>query len=432
MPKTIQAKFTLPMITKALANRSEVIIYRDTEVPGLLLRVGSRSASYYLDYKPTGLQPDGRQHPSKKVKIGSTASHSPSEARAEAARLKVVVSAGGDPAADKKAEKRARATATARATTMQEAVELYLKSSVTGTPRHVSTETGALRNGVKEMKAGSMSPVDVTVQDVLRMLDMHKGRACAVHRLGAMSRFFDDLVLRDIVPANPCKKIPKRLKPSPPAPRTRSYSASEVQALWFTSGLSGVQLRFLRALIALPLRFNELCELQASEVHADRARIELPGKRTKNGDAFALPLPPMAIKLMEADHVGGDARVFPMSAEGKPFTSWTSFKNKVRKGSGVSDFGFHHLRRTFMTVLADQGIGDPSVADALLNHRQSATRTGVIAAYNQAALWPQKTRMMDAWATLLSNALEHGEWAPEANVVSLRAPEVRPSVRNSR
>lgn len=425
MPKTLHSKFTTAMINRALSNRTEAVIYRDTEVSGLVLRVGPRSASYYLEYKPTGFREDGRQFPTKKIKIGTTDSHSPSEARNAAARLKVEVSGGGDPAADKKAEKRARAIEDARATTMQDAVEAYITSSVSGSRRHITTESGALRNGMKEMQAEAMPPAEVTVQDVLRMLDKNKGRACAVHRLGAMSRFFDDLVLREVVSSNPCKKIPKRLRPSPPASRTRVCTAEEVRSLWNTTGLSELQLRFLRTLIVLPLRFNELCELRANEVQLAKSKLELPGKKTKNGDAFAMPLPKMAAKLLGVSVDTEDPRVFPMSAVGKEYTSWTSFKKKVRKGSGVADFRFHDPRRTFVTVLADQGIGDPSVADALLNHRQSATKTGVIAAYNQAAQWPQKVRLMDAWAALLANALGQGEWTSGASVVPLRPSEQR-------
>lgn len=41
------------------------------------------------------------------------------------------------------------------------------------------------------------------------------------------------------------------------------------------------------------------------------------------------------------------------------------------------------------------------------------------AACNQAALCPQKTHMMEAWAALVLSAQERGEWTSEANVVTL-------------
>jgi site-specific recombinase XerC len=421
--KSTKIKLTQAVVSTALRSRDEAKIYRDTELPGLQLRVAPRSATYYLDYKPTGLRSDGRQFASKSIKIGTVQSHSVAEARAEAAKLKAEVTAGGDPAADRKAAKVAKAQKTARATTMMEAAETYITSSVKGSARHITTESGALRNGIKEMKAMAMTPEEVTLQDVMRMLDLHSGRACAIHRLGALSRFFDDLLARDMVSENPCARVSKRHKPKPAQPRTRFYSAAEMRALWLCDGLSDVQLRFLRAMLLLPLRFSEACELQASEVEPEKGRLVLSSKRTKNGDPFALPVPNEVMGLIDVASGLDDPRVFPLSASGKAFTSWTSLKKKVRKGSGVEDFKFHDLRRTFFTVLAEQGIGDPTVADALLNHRQSSTRAGVIAAYNHATLWPQKTHMMKAWAALVDRAVETGKWEAEATVVSLRGRE---------
>ena len=103
-------------------------------------------------------------------------------------------------------------------------------------------------------------------------------------------------------------------------------------------------------------------------------------------------------------------------------TSSKSLLNSVRKGSDIPDFGWHHIRRTFMTTLADQGIGSADVADALLNHRQSASRSGVRAAYDHSALWPRKVDMMRAWSDLLQMAFDHGCWASpsESQVIELR------------
>lgn len=420
--KNTKIKLTQSVVQSALSNRGQASIYRDTEVSGFQLRVAARSATYYLDYKPTGRRPDGRQHASKSIKIGTVQSHSVAEARAEAARLKAEVTAGGDPAADRKAAKVAKAQKIARATTMAEAAETYI-TTLTGSERHVTTERGALRNGIKEMQAEAMSPEDVTPQDVMRMLDLHKGRACAVHRLGALSRFFDDLLAREVVLQNPCTRVSKRQRPKPPQPRTRHYNAAEMRSLWLCDGLSDAQLRFLRAMMLLPLRFNEACELVGSEVEPENGRLVLPSKRTKNGDAFALPVPDQAMGLLDVTGSQDDPRVFPLAAPGKKFTSWTSLKNKVRKGSGLEDFNFHDLRRTFFTVLAEHGIGEPTVVDALLNHRQSSTRSGVIAAYNHATLWPQKVRVMEAWAGLVFSAVETGSWEAEANIVPLRRLE---------
>ncbi len=114
----------------------------------------------------------------------------------------------------------------------------------------------------------------------------------------------------------------------------------------------------------------------------------LPGKVTKNGDPFALPMPKPVFDLMykaEIDVADGQS-VFSLSTTDKPFSGHSAPAKRVRVASGVADFNFHDLRGTFLTTLAELGVGDATVADALLNHRQSAIRAGVLAAYNHASL----------------------------------------------
>ncbi|CUH49808.1 hypothetical protein [Ruegeria atlantica] len=80
------------------------------------------------------------------------------------------------------------------------------------------------------------------------------------------------------------------------------------------------------------------------------------------------------------------------------------------------------FRRTFLTTLAELGIGDAMVADAMLNHRQSQSLSGPRAAYNHASLWNQKVRVMDTWANLIEHAVEKGSWQDATQVVSFRRP----------
>jgi integrase len=105
--------------------------------------------------------------------------------------------------------------------------------------------------------------------------------------------------------------------------------------------------------------------------------------------------------------------------------AWNHFIDRIEAASGVSEFRWHDLRRTFMTELAEHNIGSVDTVDACLNHRQSATRSGVRAAYNHASLTTQKVSIMNAWGELIAHAVEHGTWPREAkppgNVVPLRA-----------
>ena len=79
--------------------------------------------------------------------------------------------------------------------------------------------------------------------------------------------------------------------------------------------------------------------------------------------------------------------------------------------------------RFFMARQRDAALGEAgipeAVADAVLNHRQAATRGGVLGTYQRASRWPEQVRAMELWGRLLAAAIEGREAG--ADVVPLRA-----------
>ena len=59
------------------------------------------------------------------------------------------------------------------------------------------------------------------------------------------------------------------------------------------------------------------------------------------------------------------------------------------------------------------------MADAALNHRQSATCGGVLGVYQRASRWPEQVRAMELWGRLLAAAIEGRD--DDANVVRITA-----------
>ena len=51
-------------------------------------------------------------------------------------------------------------------------------------------------------------------------------------------------------------------------------------------------------------------------------------------------------------------------------------------------WSLHDLRRSFATTLGQLGEDDEATIDAVLNHRQSATRAGVLGVYNRSTRLP--------------------------------------------
>ena len=99
-------------------------VITDSERPGLALITNATSQTWSYSYKPRGVDPEtGRRPNTKSVTLGSPATLSPVEARAEA-NQKDAVGAGGDPALARKAA--IDEAARSRASTVESAVEGYL------------------------------------------------------------------------------------------------------------------------------------------------------------------------------------------------------------------------------------------------------------------------------------------------------------------
>ncbi len=147
-----------------------------------------------------------------------------------------------------------------------------------------------------------------------------------------------------------------------------------------------------------------------------------PGKLTKNGDPHTLPLPPLALALLveqkaalervQAEQGRGakvarglpaDAPVWIGISSGRQFCMWGKLLTHLRQASGVPTWTWHDLRRTVVTHLAEAGVAE-SVADALLNHRQSATRGGVLGVYQRAQRHPERRQALELWQSIVEAA----------------------------
>jgi hypothetical protein len=99
-------------------------------------------------------------------------------------------------------------------------------------------------------------------------------------------------------------------------------------------------------------------------------------------------------------------------------TGFHSLKLILSDKSDVIGWAWHDMRRSFATALGEAGIAE-AVADAVLNHRQSATRGGVLGVYQRASRWPEQVNAMNRWGRLLADAIDGRE--PDATVVLMTA-----------
>lgn len=417
---------TIEAAWKRRAKNSRLVI-RDMECRGLALVVNATSMSWTFSYKPRGVDAlTGKRFPTQSVTIGGPATHSPEQARSEANRAKDKAKGGSDPAAEKKAlqaAETARRAATVGRLLAEYEKDLPKRPKMRGhglpSAAYVAAEMAHLKAAVATMKAGQMTVTDVGPTHIRLVLREEAGRAAvAKHRFGALSRFFDWCLDEGHVKANPSAGISKGKRPKAPKARSRFLAPQQVAQLWKAAdGMEeAVHRDYARFLLVVPARRNEAARMDWSHVNLDAATWDQPDKLTKNGDPHRIHLPQLALDLLRRRHEAAgepsEGYVFPAPRSKKALTTFSAINAELDKLAKFTAWSWHDLRRTFATALGEAGFPE-AVADAVLNHRQAATRGGVLGVYQQSERWGERKAAMEAWGRILEAAIEGKEAASE-------------------
>lgn len=409
------------------------LIIRDSVCRGLALIVNANSMAWIYAYRPRGLDPNtGRRWPNRTVTIGNPASHSPEDARIEANRMKGKAAAGNDPAATRKA--RLALASRKRGATLGRLLEDYervlpqrpkLRGVGLPSPKHVKEEVMHIRAAIGMLEAADMPLIELDPAAIRRMITQSAGRpATARARFGALSRFLDWCQEAGGIEVNPCALIARARRPKAPQARDRYLMPEELARLWRAAEWlrAPVWRDLVRFLIAIPCRQGEATRLDWSYLDLRAAEWRQPGRLTKNGDPHRLHLHPLALAILKTRHEAAGVPkfglVFPAPFSGKPVDTFSEMKERLTVVAGINCWTWHDFRRSFATALGEAGIPE-AVADAVLNHRQSATRGGVLGVYQRASRWPEQMQAMELWGKLLAEAIT-GTAAP-ANVVPMVA-----------
>jgi integrase len=409
------------------------LIVRDIECRGLALIVNATSMAWSYAYRPRGIDPlTGRRWANRTVSLGNPATHSSDDARTAANRIKGQVVSGGDPAAERKAQ--AEAERRRQAFTLGRLAEDYAhafagRPKVRGhgspSPKYVASELAQVRLALETMKAEEVLAPSLNEASLRRLLnETTEQRSIAGKRFGAMSRFMDWCQEAGHVQANPCLLVPRTRRPKAPQPRSHYLQLAELAGLWRAAdGLHEAVSRDLaRFLIAVPCRRAEGANLEWTHLDLKAREWRQPAHLTKNRDTHRIHLHPLALAIVQERHTAAGCPtaglVFPAPRSRGVVTSFNELKLALNERAGVFGWSWHDLRRSFATALGEAGIAEP-VADAVLNHRQSATRGGVLGVYQRASRWPEQVKAMELWGRLLAAAIEGRE--ADANVVPMTA-----------
>jgi integrase len=207
-------------------------------------------------------------------------------------------------------------------------------------------------------------------------------------------------------------KRPAKQKPRNPG---RALSPGEIQKLWIAD-LDLIASAFVKILLLTGQRRGSVAGIRWSEIDAEARAWVIPASRMKNGAEHTIPLPDMALDVLNGlqRDDGGDY-IFSTTAGVRPISGFSKIKRRI---DGITEIGhawtFHDLRRTVATEMAGIGI-QQHVVEKLLDHR-SGIVSGVAAIYNLHQYEAEVRFAVEAWALRL-NEIVSGE--ARANTVGV-------------
>jgi integrase len=197
----------------------------------------------------------------------------------------------------------------------------------------------------------------------------------------------------------------------------------ELKAVWnATGGMYGVERDLTRFLVCVPCRRGEAALMRWRDVDIAAGVWDMPV--SKNGLAHRFYLCGLALDVLQtrkrdADLVPDDtALVFPGVTTGGVFSTWSHLKRRVdgrlvQMGETVPGWTLHDLRRSFVTICADQLGADDNLLDLVINHTPARTRNRVSRTYNL-----DRIRLTRSWDQLLVSLID-GASANEAEIIRL-------------
>jgi integrase len=401
-------------------------IMTDKRCAGLMLITGATSQTWAVEYRPRGVDPvTGGRFPMKSVTIGTPASHSPDEALAKALQAKGSAKIGGDPAAERQAA--IVEAATQRASTVERAAARYLEILPTGQKKgggRISTgwakeQASHLRRAIAALGVASSSLASIDVKTVRKL---RRGVAYR-HRFGSFSRFLDWCVHEDLIPVNPCASIGRAFRPKAGGKRERTPSLRDLALIWAATekALEETFRDFVRFAICIPARRGEIATMDWRHVDLEARVWRQPGRLTKNREPHELYLHDLALEILsrrwEATGRPKTGLVFPSPRTATPITAFSAMLRALhREAEDVEAWSLHDCRRSFASTLGRLGEFDDATIDGVLNHRQTATRGGVLGTYNRSTRLPAQAEALERWGRLLADALE-GRFPEKAEAI---------------
>jgi integrase len=199
--------------------------------------------------------------------------------------------------------------------------------------------------------------------------------------------------------------------------RDRVLDDGELRAIWNACRDDDFG-RIVRLLALTGCRRDEIGALKWSEINFDTGMMTIAGTRTKNGRTLELPLPAIAIEILQSAPRRAD-RDHVFSNRGSGFSAWSYSTLRLNtrivevEGKPLAPWRLHDLRRTMRSGLGRLGVA-PHVAELAINH----VKGGVEAIYDRHKYQREIGAALAMWADHVRSLVEGGE----RKVVPLQRP----------
>ena len=250
---------------------------------------------------------------------------------------------------------------------------------------------------------GPMPVASITKRDVNKLIDkiVENGSPVAANRVLAFTkRFFSWCKERDILEQSPAETIKS---PAKETIRDRVLTLDEMKAIWAACDQMGYPWGPIFQLLLLTgARLREVSQASWSEISIADSTLNLPANRTKNKRPHQIHLSHQAQSIIQVlPRVEGQTLLF--TTNGKTAVSgFSKVKKRLDIISGVADWRFHDLRRSFATHSTERLGISPVIADKILNHVTGQVR-GVAAIYQHGEYLEERQVALQKWGNFIEN-----------------------------
>ena len=361
MPTIKLTKTTIDAIVPPAAGQ---IFYRDTELPGFGLRVGTRSKTFFVEAQV--------RRRTIRVTIGKYGPIAPERARKLALRELSEMAEGRDP-------NEARRVQRARTITLRLAFDAFFAGRPHLSPKTVPNYRRTIDFYLRDWSAKPTAEISrQMVLDRHRRIGKEHGLIVANNVMRHLRSIYNFTgATAGELPPNPVG-ILSQARSWNVERRRRTLIPLHGLPHWYRAVIAEEEHARDFLLIALftGMRRPEIAGLRWEHVGLDARVLTVP--RTKNGEPLILPLSAFLhdLLLTRRDDDPEGEWVFPGVGKTGHLVEVKSFTARVAKASGVK-FTLHDLRRTFVTIAESLDI--PAYAlKRMLNHRDGDVTAGYI------------------------------------------------------